>query len=66
MTGAELIYLYIYGGHIPHLHVHLAPHRQGDVFYDDLVKEGIVLSEEVMLPEEVTAVSRVIGINMPE
>ncbi|MDG7001109.1 MAG: hypothetical protein JRN15_18600 [Nitrososphaerota archaeon] len=64
-TGAELIYVYIYGGHIPHLHVHLAPHREGDVFYDDLVKDGIELSEEVMLPEEVAAVSRGIGMNMP-
>ena len=64
-TGAELIYVYIYGGHIPHLHVHLAPHRQGDVFFDDLVKEGIELSEEVMPAEEVAAVSRGIGMNMP-
>ena len=64
-TGAELIYVYIYGGHIPHLHIHLAPHREGDVFFDDLVKEGIELSEDVMLPEEAAAVSRSIGMNMP-
>ena len=64
-TGAEFIYVYIYGGHIPHLHVHLAPHREGDVFYGDLVKEGIELSEEVMPPDEVAAVSRGIGMNMP-
>ena len=64
-TGAELIYVYIYGDHIPHLHVNLAPHRQGDVFFDDLVKEGIELSEEVMPSDEVAAVSRGIGMNMP-
>lgn len=30
VTGAELVYVTIFGAHIPHLHVHLAPHRAGD------------------------------------
>lgn len=29
-TGADLVYVYVFGGGIPHLHVHLAPHREGD------------------------------------
>jgi diadenosine tetraphosphate (Ap4A) HIT family hydrolase len=29
-SGAELVYLYVFGDSIPHLHVHLAPHRDGD------------------------------------
>jgi diadenosine tetraphosphate (Ap4A) HIT family hydrolase len=29
-TGAELVYVYIFGDGIAHLHVHLAPHRSGD------------------------------------
>ncbi len=45
---SELVYVYIYGGHIPHLHVHLAPHRDGDIFADDIIKEGAVASDEVM------------------
>ncbi len=42
-TGSELVYVYIYGDHIPHLHVHLAPHRTNDIYADDVVKAGIVL-----------------------
>jgi len=30
-AGAERVYVYVFGGGIPHLHVHLAPHRDGDV-----------------------------------
>jgi diadenosine tetraphosphate (Ap4A) HIT family hydrolase len=29
-TGAELVYVYIFGDSIAHLHVHLAPHSAGD------------------------------------
>ena len=47
------------------MHVHLTPHREGDVFYDDLVKEGIEYRAEVMLLEEVVAVLRGVGMNMP-
>ena len=45
-TGAKLVYVYIYGDHIPHLHVHLAPHMDGDPFTDDVVRAGIHLSDE--------------------
>ena len=29
-TGAELVYIYVFGDSVPHFHVHLAPHRTGD------------------------------------
>lgn len=37
-TGAELVYVYIFGGGIPHLHVHLAPHNEGDALNDNLLR----------------------------
>jgi diadenosine tetraphosphate (Ap4A) HIT family hydrolase len=37
-TGCELVYVYVFGGSIPHLHVHLAPHSDGDALNDDLIK----------------------------
>ncbi|MGH2748109.1 MAG: HIT family protein [Actinomycetota bacterium] len=37
-AGAELVYVYVFGGGIPHLHVHLAPHREGDALNDLLLK----------------------------
>ncbi|HVN60555.1 MAG TPA: hypothetical protein VMT59_04785 [Gaiellaceae bacterium] len=30
-AGTERVYVYVFGGGIPHLHVHLAPHTEGDV-----------------------------------
>ena len=45
-TGAKLVYVYIYGDHIPHLHVHLAPHMDGDPFTDEVVRPGVNLSDE--------------------
>lgn len=53
-TGAKLVYVYIYGDHIPHLHVHLAPHKDGDVFYNDVIKNDIEFKEELMPLETVT------------
>src|SRR5262245_18474157 len=29
-TGAEIVYVYIFGDGVAHLHLHLAPHRPGD------------------------------------
>jgi diadenosine tetraphosphate (Ap4A) HIT family hydrolase len=38
-TGAELIYVYVFGDGIPHLHVHLAPHRTvGSPLVSDMIK----------------------------
>lgn len=35
---AELVYVYVFGGGIPHLHVHLAPHVTGDALNDSLLR----------------------------
>ncbi len=37
-TGAELVYLYVFGGGVPHLHLHLAPHRAGDALNTQVIK----------------------------
>ncbi len=47
VTGAELVYVYVFGGGIPHLHVHLAPHRGGDALNDRMIRGEV---EERRLP----------------
>lgn len=42
VTGAEVVYVYIFGDGVPHLHVHLAPHRKGDALNDQLIRGEIV------------------------
>jgi len=38
-TGVELVYVYVFGDGVPHLHVHLAPHRTvGSPLVSDMVK----------------------------
>lgn len=37
-TNAELVYVYIFGGGIPHLHVHLAPHVTGDALNESILR----------------------------
>lgn len=41
-TGAALVYVYIFGGGIPHLHVHLAPHRANDALNDQMIRGELV------------------------
>ncbi|HAF09004.1 MAG TPA: hypothetical protein DCK98_02840 [Chloroflexi bacterium] len=45
-TGASLVYVYVFGGGIPHLHVHLAPHRDGDALNSDVIR-GALTSEKL-------------------
>ena len=45
-TQAETVYVYIFGTGIPHLHVHLAPHRRGDALNAEMIK-GKVVTEEL-------------------
>ncbi len=51
-TGAKLVYVYIYGDHINHLHVHLAPHVDGDLYTDDVIKAGSETSETLLSIDE--------------
>jgi diadenosine tetraphosphate (Ap4A) HIT family hydrolase len=37
-AGAELVYVYVFGGGIPHLHVHLGPHREGDPLSSAIIR----------------------------
>jgi diadenosine tetraphosphate (Ap4A) HIT family hydrolase len=37
-TNADSVYVYVFGGELGHLHVHLAPHRDGDALNDAVLK----------------------------
>jgi len=37
-ADANLVYVYIFGGGVPHLHVHLAPHHEGDALNEQIVR----------------------------
>ena len=39
VTNAPILYYYIFGDTISHLHVHIAPHFPGDVFSENVVKD---------------------------
>jgi diadenosine tetraphosphate (Ap4A) HIT family hydrolase len=41
-SGAELVYVHVFGGGIPHLHVHLGPHREGDPLSDSIIRGDFV------------------------
>jgi diadenosine tetraphosphate (Ap4A) HIT family hydrolase len=41
-TGAELVYVYIFGGGVPHLHVHLAPHQPGDGLNTQIIRGDFI------------------------
>jgi diadenosine tetraphosphate (Ap4A) HIT family hydrolase len=51
-TGAELVYIYVFGGGIPHLHFHLAPHWLGDPLNDRMIRGEVV---ETQLPSGATS-----------
>jgi diadenosine tetraphosphate (Ap4A) HIT family hydrolase len=54
ITATEVVYVYIFGGGIPHLHVHLAPHTEGDALADTMIR-GEVAEEK--LPSGATALT---------
>jgi diadenosine tetraphosphate (Ap4A) HIT family hydrolase len=37
-TDAERVYVYVFGGGIPHLHVHLAPHLPDDALNESILR----------------------------
>lgn len=41
-ADAERVYVYIFGGGIPHLHVHLAPHREGDALNSNMIRGELI------------------------
>lgn len=45
-AGADIVYVYIFGGGVPHFHVHLAPHRAGDALNDQMIR-GEVFEEKL-------------------
>jgi diadenosine tetraphosphate (Ap4A) HIT family hydrolase len=53
-TGAELVYVYIFGDGVPHLHVHLAPHRKGDALCDQMIRGELI---EEQLPNGFTRIT---------
>lgn len=52
-TGAELVYVYVFGGGIPHLHLHLAPHVAGDALNESILRGEL---EERRLPSGAVSV----------
>ena len=53
-TGAGIVYVYIFGDGVPHLHVHLAPHRAGDALADQMIRGEIV---EEKMPSGMTRIT---------
>ena len=49
---AEMVYIYVFGGGIPHLHIHLAPHRNGDALNEAMIRGELT---ETRLPSGATA-----------
>ena len=45
-TGAEFVYVYIFGDGVAHLHVHLAAHREGDALNSQMIR-GEIVSERL-------------------
>jgi diadenosine tetraphosphate (Ap4A) HIT family hydrolase len=47
VTEAEVVYVYIFGEGIPHLHVHLAPHRVGDALNEQMIKGEVTVVQSL-------------------
>jgi diadenosine tetraphosphate (Ap4A) HIT family hydrolase len=59
-SRADLVWIYVFGGGIPHLHVHLAPHRAGDGLNGQMIRGRIT---ERKLPSGAT---EVVSLDFPE
>jgi diadenosine tetraphosphate (Ap4A) HIT family hydrolase len=51
-ADADLVYVYIFGDHVPHMHAHLAPHVDGDALNGSMLKGEL---EERELPSGAVA-----------
>lgn len=61
---AELIYVYIFGGHIPHLHIHLAPHKDNDIYQDNIVQPDKFNANSLLTTSELNALKAAILTNI--
>jgi len=52
-TGASLVYVYVFGGGVPHLHVHLAPHSENDALSSAGIRGALTFEK---LPNGATVV----------
>ena len=43
---ADLVYLYVFGGGIAHLHVHLGPHRAGDALNSNVIRGELAVESD--------------------
>lgn len=62
-TGADLVYAYVFGGGIPHLHVHLAPNQPRGVLSATLIGGRI---EQRPLPGGATEIVSLDHPDLPE
>lgn len=62
-TGADLTYAYVFGDRVPHLHVNLAPHVDGDVLVGGpgLLRPGAVEAPPERHASVVAAVRAALG-----
>ncbi len=54
-TGSERVYVYIFGDSVPHLHVHLAPHRSGDALNDQMIRGELQVEQMENGTERITS-----------
>lgn len=59
-ADADLVYVYVFGGGIPHLHVHLAPHVEGDAL------NAMIIRGEVDIEELPSGAGRLVSREFPE
>ena len=62
-SGAALVYAYVFGGGIPHLHVHLAPNQPEGVLNTALINGPI---QERKLPSGATEITSLDHQDLPE
>jgi len=53
-AGADVVYVYVFGEGVPHLHLHLAPHTEGDALNDAIIRGP---TTSVKRPDGVTIVT---------